>query len=136
MPPSPTPTYAAKTKVPVSQSRSEIEQTLRRYGADAFGYGQDGNRAVVTFRLAGRMMRIAIDVPEDPQHERARWRSLGLIIKAKCEAVDAGIETVEQAWMPYVLLPNGTTVGDFMAPQIQRAYDVGEMPALLPGLNA
>lgn len=132
---SPSPTFAARTKVPVSQSRHEIEQTLRRYGADAFGYGQDGNRAVVTFRLAGRMMRVVIDLPEDPQHERSRWRSLGLVIKAKCEAIDAGIESVEQAWMPYVLLPDGTTVGEHLVPQITTAYETGDMPPLLPGID-
>lgn len=129
------PTYAATTKVPVVQSIGDIEKTLRRYGADAFGYGQDAGRAIVTFRLSGRMMRVQMEVPEDPQHERSRWRALLLIVKAKCEAVDSGIESIEQAWMPYVVLPDGTTVGDFMVPQIESAYETGRMPSLLPGIN-
>lgn len=129
------PTYAADTKVPVSRSRAEIERLLERYGADAFGYGQDGTIAAVTFRLDGRMMRVVIEVPDDPKFQRARWRSLVLIVKAKLEAVAAGIETVDQAWMPYILLPDGSTVGQHMTAQIEQTYTDGQMPPLLPGLG-
>lgn len=128
-------TYAKDTKVSVDASRTEIERTLRRYGADAFGYGQDGARAAVTFRLHGRMMRVDVDVPDSAQKERQRWRALLLIVKAKCEAVDIGVETVDQAWMPYIMLPDGRTVGEFMVPQVSEAYKSGQMPSLLPGVR-
>lgn len=129
------PTYAATTTVPVMKSVADIEKTLTRYGADGFGYGKDAGQAIITFRLHGKMMRVGITVPDDPQFEKARWRSLLLIVKAKCEGIAAGLETVEQAWMPYVLLPDGTTVGDFMVPQIDHAYETGQMPGLLPGIG-
>lgn len=151
-------TYAADTKVSPEKSRLEIEQTLRRYGADAFGSGQDGVHAVVTFRLEGVTVRIDVPIPtvadmptshpnrygsytlaqrevKRDQAERQRWRAILLMVKAKCESVELGIESVQQAWMPYILLPNNTTVGEFLEPQIARAYETGEMPSLLPGVR-
>lgn len=153
--------YASKTTVPPEKSRMEIETTIRRYGAEAFAYGYEGRRAVVTFRAEGRYVRFEIDVPqledfrivpkgsarnvglrrtdkqaEDhrAQAERQRWRALLLVIKAKLEAVDAGIVTFEEEFMAHILLPNGETVGTFMSPQIEEAYASGAMPPMLPAL--
>ena len=64
---------------------------------------------------------------------RARWRALYLIIKAKLEAIESGISTVEHEFLSDVVVPNGQTVGAFMAPQLEAAYTTGRMPALLPG---
>jgi hypothetical protein len=35
--------------------------------------------------------------------------------------------------MAHIVLPNGGTVGEFMTPQIQRAYETGGMPELIAG---
>lgn len=150
-------TYAAKTQVSPEKSRMEIEQTLRRYGADAFGFGQDGNRAIVTFRAHGRAVRFLIPVPTASEHrhdhhgytrtekqiesaraqaERQRWRAMLLMIKAKLEAVESGIVTFEEEFAIHVVLPDNTTVGEWLLPQIQHAYETGDMPALLPGVPA
>ena len=45
--------YARDTNVSVNRTREEIIATLERYGADAFGYAQDGNQQVVFFRMGG-----------------------------------------------------------------------------------
>lgn len=47
-------TYAARTEVPAERSRNEIEQTLARYGASAFGYLTQADRAVLVFEANGR----------------------------------------------------------------------------------
>lgn len=140
--------YAADTKVPVGQSRSEIERTLTRYGADAFMFGQDPPRAVVQFRAHDRYVRFELRLPTGrhggeealwsqaklDQEERRRWRALLLVIKSKLEAVETGIETFEEAFMPQIVLPDQRTVSSFMLPQIERAYETGEMPPMLPML--
>jgi hypothetical protein len=152
--------YASKTTVPPEKSRMEIEQTIRRYGAEAFAYGYEGAQAMVTFRAEGRYVRFVIGMPqvedyrvvprgtrnamarrtdkqaEDhrAQAERQRWRALLLVIKAKLEAVDAGIVTFEEEFMAHILLPNGETVGTYMSPQIEEAYATGTMPPMLPAL--
>ncbi len=149
--------YAEDTTVPVERSRLELEQLLQRYGATAFGAMWEGDRQVVVFQIRDR--RVLLDVPLPKRTERrfthtesrgwprsaaqaqlayeqavrARWRALVLVVKAKLEAVDAGITTIEREFLADIALPDGRTVGQFMAPQIDRAYRSGEMPALLPG---
>ena len=129
--------YAEKTKVPVSRSRDEIEHILSRYGADAFGYGWDAGCAVVSFRAQGRYIRFAMEVPLSAQEERQRWRALVLVIKAKLEAVESGITTFENEFLAHVVLPDNQTVGEWLGPQLESAYEDGGMPKLLmPGAEA
>jgi hypothetical protein len=150
--------YAARTEVPESQSRNEIERTLTRFGADAFAYGwsADHARAQVMFELRGRRMRFEIALPDRsaPEFTRDRngrkrteaamraaydqelrrlWRSLALVIKAKLEAVATGIVSAEEEFLSHVVLPDGSTVGQWVEPQLAAVYGRGDMPALLPG---
>jgi hypothetical protein len=67
------------------------------------------------------------------QAVRQRWRALALVIKAKLEAVEAGISTVEDEFLAHVALPAGGTVGEWMRPRLDEVYASGRMPALLPG---
>lgn len=145
--------YAATTTVAPERSRAEIERILSRYGASAFSYGWDGDRAAIAFRAAGRAIRFEIAVPRmdeflftkakarrapgqqkiaRDQAERQRWRALVLIINAKLEAIDSGVTTFESEFLAHVVLPNGSTVGDWFAPQLNEVYENGEMPALMP----
>lgn len=154
--------YAAGTSVSVEKSKAEIETILRRFGADQFVLGWSGNGATIGFHCQGRMIRFDLRLPdrgdkrfreykrgtwvhrrEPAQAEnlweqacRESWRSLALVIKAKLAAVESGISTFEQEFLAHVLLPDGSNVGQFMAPQLERAYTCGEMPELLPALPA
>ncbi len=65
---------------------------------------------------------------------RARWRALLLVIKAKLEAVEVGISTIEHEFLAWTVIPgDGRTVGEAIGPQMQRAVDTGETPRLLLG---
>lgn len=149
--------YAERTTVSSDRSRAEIETTLRRYGATAFAYGWDGDSAQIGFRLGSRAIRFNLPMPDrgadefrytpgrrlrrsPDQWERAyeqavrqRWRGLALVIKAKLEAVEAGIATLESEFLAHIALPSGATVGEWVAPQLDAVYGSGQMPALLPG---
>jgi len=152
--------YAASTKVPLDRSRAEIERTVTRYGATAFGYMSGGTDAAIVFEIANRRVMFRVPLPDRRAREfthtpergarrrpeaaeelrqqavMQRWRALALVIKAKLEAVAAGITTVEQEFLAHIVLPDGhTTVGTWMAPQLAAAYDAGTMPALLPGVS-
>lgn len=151
-------TYAATTSVSTEQSRAEIFRTLQRWGADQFMYGWDGNRAVIGFRASGRQIKFVIDLPDRNDREfthhsrgrrtadaalkaweqacRQRWRALALVIKAKLEAVESGISEFESEFLAHIVLPNGSTVGDWVAPQIDVAYTTGQMPSMLPALGS
>lgn len=153
-------TYAAKTTVTPEKSRAELEQILKRYGASAFAYGYEDGRAVVNFRAHGRIIRFTVLVPPlaefrytsgalwelgarqrtnqqqqaaRDQTERQRWRALVLVVKAKLEAVASGITSFEEEFLAHILLPDATTVGEWIGPQLEEVYEHGEMPALLPG---
>lgn len=155
--------YASETAVSAEKSRTEIEQTLKRYGADQFMYGYDTEKAV-RFRAHEKFVAFVLPLPDPTAREfthvrhkghhydtqrtdlqrqaayeqaiRQRWRALALVIKAKLEAVESGITTFEDEFMAHLLLPNGTTVGEFMKPQIEEAYASGIMPAGLLALAA
>jgi len=153
--------YAADTSVSSEKSRAEIERTLIRYGCQGFAYGWDGkgNRAMISFEMNGRGYRIAVPLPAKDAREfthtaergkprtpqaaeaaweqgtRQRYRALALAVKAVLEAAESGIWTIERVLESFMLLPNGQTVGDWVQPQIERAYLTGEMPALLPLLE-
>lgn len=146
--------YAANTGVPVERSRGEVEKILARYGADGFAYARDDVRGTTTigFRAEGRCIKIVLPIPSRQQFThsetgrvrsqnsadsaweaacRQGWRALALIIKAKLEAVASGIVTFDDEFMPYVVLPDGNTVGEWMRPQIAKAIEGGKMPKQL-----
>ena len=152
--------YAATTNISPEQRRAEIERTLARYGATAFGYATTGDRAQVIFELNGRRMRLDVALPDrkdkqfthlerSPWRERSeseaqrrydqsvrqRWAALSLWIRAQCEAIDSEVVTAEQAFLGWVVLPDGLTLGEKLHPQLDAVYGSGEMPALLAGSN-
>lgn len=125
--------YAERTKVPIPQSKAEIERTVKRYGADGFLSGEAEGMAVIMFRAQGRHVKFVVPMPADDDREgRRRWRCLLLVIKSKLESVETGIVTFDEAFMPHIVLPDGKTIGQHMAPQIEAAYETGNMPPLLP----
>lgn len=67
---------------------------------------------------------------------RQRWRALALVIKAKLEAVECGISTIEREFLANVVMPDGSTVGDVIEEQIANAYLTGKMPPLLEAPKA
>ena len=93
-------------------------------------------RAVVSFRAQNRYIRFAMEIPLIAQEERQRWRALVLVIKAKLEAVESGITTFENEFLAHIVLPDNRTVGEWLAPQIDSAYEEGGMPKLLMPITA
>ncbi len=152
--------YAKGTSVSSEKSRAEIERTIIRYGADSFGYMWQGDQAMVSFRFEGKTVRFMLSMPDRASEEftltpsrrreratedairewekacRQTWRALALIVKAKLEAVESGIMSFEEEFLPYLLMPDGTTVAEQVIPAIERAYETGKMPtALLLGMG-
>lgn len=147
------PTYAATTEVSAERSRTEIERTLTRFGASGFLYGWEEDRAVIQFRAHDRYVRFVVQLPVlesfeltptrqrrssvamGKAHEQAvrqRWRALLLVIKAKLEAVESEITSFESEFLAHIVLPDGTTVGAWVQPQVAAAYETGAMPKMLP----
>jgi len=57
-----------------------------------------------------------------------------LLIKANLEAVENGILKPEEVFLPWLMLPDGSTVGQRMCPGIPGALQSGKIRALpFPG---
>lgn len=153
--------YAQNTTVSVEKSRNEIEATLARYGAQQFMYGWDSQGALIAFVMEvepgqKRQVHFRLPLPSRDEHRfthhshgrrtaesaerqweqacRQRWRALLLVVKAKLEAVESGIASFEDEFLAYIMLPSGETVGSWLSPQLEVAYDPdrGIMPKSLP----
>lgn len=149
------PTYASSTDVSSDRSRAEIERTLQRYGATSFAYGWGDGQAMIGFVAYNRQIRFILPMPDrnarvfthtPARHQRRteaqiaqayeqavrqRWRALALVIKAKLEAVEAGIVTFENEFAMHMVLPDGRTVADHVTPAIEQAYATGVVKPLL-----
>lgn len=150
--------YAADTDVPVSKTKADIEELLTRYGATGYGMMVQGRTNAVMFEANGRRVIMRMTLPDldsreltyrsdgsrlsarerearIPQTERQRWRALLLVIKAKLESVESGIETFDQAFLSHIALPDGQTIGEWIEPQVEETYRSGRMPSMIPGVK-
>lgn len=150
--------YAKETSVSVEKSRAEIESTLTKFGATAFAYATNMDKAMVQFQANNRRIMFVLVLPdrnspifthsrgktylkkfrEDQAYVkweqacRQKWRSLALSIKAKMVAVDDGISTFEDEFLSHIVMPDGKTVSSHIKPMIENAYQTGKMVPLLP----
>lgn len=152
--------YATRTRVPIERSREDILRTLKRYGADSFGFMSDATRDMIVFRA--HQLHVRFDVPRPHAGEwqpgprqryvaperkaellevaveaemRRRWRALLLAIKAKLEMVESGISTFETEFLPHVVTGDGRTVGEHLVTQLPALQAAGGVP-LLPAPRA
>ena len=126
--------YAEGTKVSVSRTKVAIDELLERHGAHQRILGTDDIRGInlVAFTLGGRQVRFELPhCRDDPREQRRVWRALLLVIKAKLELVAGGDSTVDNEFLPNIVLPNGQTVGSVIGAHIDQAYATGSMPPLL-----
>lgn len=147
--------YAKGTDVTVDRSQAEIGRTLERYGVEEYAFGRAPRKAQVSFVSHDRQVRFVVPLPDPASPEFTKtptrrdrapgeakkaydqavkelWRALNLLIKAKLEAVARGVQTFEDEFLPYTVLPNGMTVADAARPQIAQALASGTAPELLP----
>lgn len=147
--------YANTTSVSIDSSRNEIEKTLKRYGAKAFAYATQDNKALIMFEFNGKRIRFILNLPDinerrfshTPCQEllraqenqmkeweqacRQKWRALLLVIKAKLEAVDSGISIFEEEFMASIVLPNNQTVAEYILPQVENCYIKNTLPPMI-----
>jgi hypothetical protein len=147
-------TYAANTEVSSDKSRSEIERTLTRWGADEFAYMTSRTQAQVAFTYKGTRVRFALPLPDRTSHEftrtptgkarvasaadaayeqavRQKWRALSLVVKAKLEAVESQISTFEEEFYAHIVLPSGRTVFEETNVAVQNMIATGNRGPLM-----
>lgn len=145
--------YAEGTEVPVERSKAELEKLLRKHGADSFLSGWDAGAIYIGFVKGGRQVKIRIPIPskDDPAVQttpsgkyrrtdkgieeawqgflRQRWRALVLVVKAKLEAVAAGVAEFETEFLGHLVLPGGQTVAEVVVPRLADLERIAALPA-------
>lgn len=145
-------TFAKDTSVTPEQSMAEIKATLKRWGASGLAQYEDERCVKIGFKTKDRQVKFSLPLPDmnsdefirkagnqtgrkgefsEKQYDQAvrqRYRALLLTIKAKLESVETGIETFEEAFMAQLVLPDGRTMDEWAAPQIEKIYNGQAMP--------
>lgn len=146
-------TYASNTTVSTDRSLDEIKRSVRRYGGTEFAFMESESATAIAFTIQGLQVRMDVRLPDPKAAEfqytpgrnlrrdsdtayrewektcRQKYRALALVVKAKLEAVDAGISTVEREFLADILLPNGGTVFQNLEAPIRQAL-AGDMSPL------
>lgn len=158
MSPKPSPRYARSTKVEVERTQGQIKKLLDSYGATASGLVENAQVAQIVFEIADRRVRMAIPKPtlddeairmvntgirgkqeRTPTQAmqalngelRRLWRAVLMIVRAKLEAVAGGVSTIEDEFLPHIVMPDGRTVKEHAAPWIEDAYKSGTVRPLI-----
>jgi hypothetical protein len=151
--------YGEGTSVSVEKSLTEITALVKKAGAIRVAQMEDVDALAVQFFLTDRMLRFRvpiptaddipardngnnryIDIPLSARQKKAeairkqRARALLLVIKAKLESVESGVETFDEAFLPNIVMSDGATVWDRISEQLALEYQSGKpMPFLLEG---
>lgn len=148
-------TFAKGTSTSVEKTFSEIRALLKKYDATNFAIIEDDDRFGIAFQRDNRRVRFIVPLPSkadaqitkgnqyrrynagysEAKHEqliRERWRAAFLVIKAKLESVNSGIETFDEAFMGQLVLASGQTMAEWATPQMDMLMDTDNMPPLLP----
>lgn len=118
--------YAESTSVSSENSRAEIEVRFTLPMPDA----QD--RRFTHTPTRGTLRSAQESAKAYEQAVRQSWRALSLVIKAKLEAVDAGIVQFETEFLPHFVMPDGRTVAQHVEPKVAVALETGVVTDLLP----
>ena len=141
--------YANKTTVNIEKSQIEIQKLLRKYGATKYAIDWENNNLL--FELHGRPVKIHVKDPDIndkeiqftpsgiqrtpskiqdsfKQAKRQMWRVMLLFLKATLEAIDMGVIELDQAMLPFFLLPNGKTISEQILPQLSSDISILSLP--------
>lgn len=144
--------FAETTKVPLEQSIAEIIGMVRKAGAVRIGQWEGPDCFIIGFELGNRQMRFTVPMVteyEGPatygngkrvdvqawieQRNRQKGRALMLVIKAKLESVESGVETFEQAFLANIMTHGGRTVYEEVHAPLALQYSGGAVGPLLLG---
>ena len=62
--------YAAQTRVPISGTKTDIEELLAKHGEIGFAYATEGDRSLVAFSMSGRRVQIMLLMPPIDDYAR------------------------------------------------------------------
>ena len=146
--------FAETTTVAFEKSIAEIVGLVRKAGATQIGQMEGDSSFTIAFKLGDRLIKFVLPLASEykgptksgngraidgatisEQRNRQKGRAFLLVIKAKLESVESGIETVEQAFLANVVTSGGLTVYERIAEPLALEYRTGQ-PSAVAGLLA
>lgn len=156
--------YGSGTSVSIENSMRAIRKMLMsKIGARQIQIGDDldAGTATVMFKYKHFIYKIVIFLPDPDADEywktpsrrqkrtkeqafkaweqaaRQRWRSIWLRIRCLADLIEMNdFKAVDQMLLGYIMLPGNQTAFEYYTPQLEKAYETGDMPKqLLPGEN-
>lgn len=140
--------YGASSKVPVRQTRQEIERVLQGWGCRKVAFLDDYDALMVEIQFLwiddeevswSALFRVSVAPNERLSTEklreadvRGRWRTLLYWLRSALDAIDAGVIEPEQVFLPFLVTPTGETVAEIMVPRM-RELGAGGLLELSPG---
>lgn len=147
--------FAEGTTVELETSVSQIVTMVRRAGGERVGQFHDNDKYHVWFTLDERQMRFSVPLVLEysgpsrsgngraidqrkwiDQRNRQKGRALMLVIKAKLESVESGVETLEQAFLANIVMADGKTVYERIQEPLAIEYAGGVPDTLLIGQSS
>lgn len=146
--------YAKDTAVPVERSQAELCALMRQAGATHQQFGSGPGVSWIEWATSTRHVRVTLPIPDithrdfthtpkgvrrspadaaraHAQHIKAGWRQLVLVVKAKLEAIRAGISTFDDEFLAFIVTADGRTVSQAIRPALESAKP--DARRLLPG---
>lgn len=153
--------YAKDTTVTIASSRNQIDDLLRKWGADQLQWGEDTKKGTSCLRFVWEhegtpycaQFRIQAETEEEirelsVQATTGRFlqvkfdkalkrrgmvghRELFCLIKAMFVAVDSGLITAEALLLPFLEDDQGSTMADIVLPHLAKIQKVGGVKQLL-----
>lgn len=127
--------YVHGASVTSSAFQKEIRAMLTAAGVRDVSFASDHERPCLRFHSLTREFRLVLPAPRTAPGSKAGqeatrqcWRLLSVLVRAKLDAVAAGLVTFDQEFLAYVVVPGGGTVFQATAPGIAAAYDAGQAP--------
>ncbi len=144
------PDYAYRyTDVPAERSLSQIKEMLYKHGAVGTQVTEIPEKSLVQFTFSRRVLvdkvekqqPCRIDILYGNRKVSEALRMIFYYLKAKFDAVDWGVISFEEAFLPYFLgkLPDGrqVTVAELMLPDLKKgrlpSSDIFKAPQLPDG---
>jgi len=122
------------TNVSIRNTELHIEKLLERYNLMGIQKTRYDNKYILVFVLDTNgfkyPFRFEIEIPNDDKFARQKFRAFYWHLKSRLEAVDFGLFTLQEVFMPELLikLPNGniSTVKQALQQSGQKLLEIDE----------
>ena len=137
--------YAARSDVPLTKTRGEIERLLENWGCSKVGILADHETNEVEVQFMWRdggdalyAARFSVNLAPDgtltkkqaADDQRGKMRALLYFLRSAFAAVDVGIIEPEQVFLPWIVTGTGETVSQALLPKLKQVAQ-GNARALL-----